>query len=59
MAVKLTRLTYNIAIQLHLVSAVPFVVLARRGQAVRNFLDTPSYSVQVLFYADDSFRKEN
>jgi len=32
MATKLTRLTHKVAIQLHLVTAVPFAVLAPRGQ---------------------------
>jgi len=33
MAAKLTRLTHKIAIQLHLVTAVPFAVLAPGGQS--------------------------
>jgi len=33
MAAKLTRLTHKIAIQLHLVAAVPFAVLAAGGQS--------------------------
>jgi hypothetical protein len=33
MAAKLTRLTHKIAIQLHLVAAVPFTVLAPGGQS--------------------------
>jgi hypothetical protein len=33
MGAKLTGLTYKIATQLHLVTAVPFAVLARYGQS--------------------------
>jgi len=33
MVAKLTRLTHKIAIQLHLVAAVPFAVVAPGGQS--------------------------
>jgi len=33
MVAKLTRLTHKIAVQLHLVTAVPFVVLTSGGQS--------------------------
>jgi len=47
MAAKLTRLTHKIAIQLHLVAAVPFTVLAPGGQS-GNFWIHPR--IVVVFY---------
>jgi hypothetical protein len=48
MVTKLTRLTYKIAIQLHLV-AVPFAVLAPGGQ-FGNFWIHPPIMTKDLFY---------
>jgi len=48
MEVKLTRLTHKIAIQLHLVADVPFVVLAPGGQSGNFWIHrriTPGFSI--------------
>jgi len=47
MAAKLTRLTHKIAIQLHLVAAVPFAVLAPGGQS-GNFWLHPRITVPIV-----------
>jgi len=43
MAAKLTRLTYKIAIQLHLVAETYTICSYRWRRPVRKLLDTPSY----------------
>jgi len=43
MAAKLTRLTHNIAKQLHLVSESSTICSFRSRWPVRKILDTPSY----------------
>jgi hypothetical protein len=43
MAAKLTRLTHNIAIQLHLVAESCIICSSRSKLPVRKLLDTPSY----------------
>jgi hypothetical protein len=43
MAAKLTRLTYKIAIQLHLVAESCIICSSRSRRSVRKLLDTPSY----------------
>jgi len=43
MAAKLTRLTYKIAIQLHLVAESCNISISRSRQPARKLLDTPSY----------------
>jgi hypothetical protein len=43
MAAKLTRLTYKIAIQLHLVAESCTICISRSRLPVRKLLDTPSY----------------
>jgi hypothetical protein len=43
MATKLTRLTYEIAIQLHLVAEGCTIYSSRCRRPVRKLLDTPSY----------------
>jgi hypothetical protein len=43
MAVKLTRLTHEIAIQLHLVAECCTIYGSRSRRPVRKLLDTPSY----------------
>jgi hypothetical protein len=43
MAVKLTRLTHKIAIQLHLVAESYTTCISRSRRPVRKLLDTPSY----------------
>jgi hypothetical protein len=47
MAVKLTRLTHKIAIQLHLVAESCDICSCRSRRPVRKLLDTPAYSVLV------------
>jgi len=47
MAAKLTRLTHKIAIQLHLVAAVPFAVIAPGGES-GNFWIYPRMYIEVL-----------
>jgi len=42
MAAKLTRLTYKIAIQLHLAAESYTICSSRSGRSVRKLLDTPS-----------------
>jgi hypothetical protein len=44
MATKLTRLTHRIAIQLHLVTAVPFAVLTLDGQSGNFWIHPRVYS---------------
>jgi len=44
MAAKLTRGTYTIAIQLHLVAESCIICSSRSRRPVRSLLDTPSYS---------------
>jgi hypothetical protein len=43
MAAKFTRLTHNIAIQLHLVAESCTICISRTRRPVRKLLDTPSY----------------
>jgi hypothetical protein len=43
MAAKLTRLTHNIAIQLHLVAESCTICSSRSRRLVRKILDIPSY----------------
>jgi hypothetical protein len=56
MAAKLTRLIHKIAIQLHIVTAVPFAVLAPDGQA-RNFWIHPHTCMMGSNFAFISSRK--
>jgi hypothetical protein len=48
MAVKLTRMTHKIAIQLHLVPTSCTIYSSRPRRPVRKLLDTPSYVAAVL-----------
>jgi hypothetical protein len=50
MAAKLTRLTHKIAIQLHLVTAVPFAVLAPGGLSGYSQLNSEYMCVYVCMY---------
>jgi hypothetical protein len=43
MAVKLTRLTHKLAIQLHLVAEICTICSSRAKRSVRKLVETPSY----------------
>jgi hypothetical protein len=49
MAAKLTRMTYKIAIQLHLVAESCTICCSRSRRPVRKLLDTPSYTENLKF----------
>jgi hypothetical protein len=48
MAAKLTRLTHEIAIQLHLVAESCTICSSRSRRPVRKLLDTPSYELDEI-----------
>jgi hypothetical protein len=57
MTAKLTRLTHEVAIQMHLVAEICTICSSPSGRPVRKLLDTPSYMLAYVLYGAGHYLK--